>query len=93
MIIRRSRQSASTVSWLCPVVIVSRCRTFIAARLSLIVSGNSSGSKNEITWSSSDSRPASIARPTPVEVKLFETENSRCGSVSRYGDQASSRTT
>ena len=27
------------------------------------------------------------------QVKLFETENSRCGSVSRYGDHSSSRTT
>ena len=77
----------------CPVVIVSRCRTFIAARLSLIVSGSSSDAKNETTLSSSDNSPASIARPMAVDVKLFDTENSRCGSVSRYGDHSSSSTT
>jgi len=65
------------VSFVCPVVMVSRCRTRMAARLGLTGSGRSSG-KNEITGSSTDNNPADTARPTPVEVKLLLREKSMC---------------
>jgi hypothetical protein len=66
---------ASIESTSCPVLMVSRSRTRIAAISGSMFAGARSV-KCDAIESSSESRPSSTAKPTAVELKLLLTEYS-----------------
>ena|SRR5947209_4062361 len=81
---------AGSVCW--PVDMRSKSVSRIAFRLALGSFGASSG-KNLSTGSSIDSLPSATAKPTAVEVKLFESEKSMCRAWGEYGAHQPSATT